>query len=151
MPYERRGLYNMSILGKFHEISFYAFLSTIICLCTGRVTFADFWEVKLNVTSFSTFFLAFLFWASILFVPVAIIGAFSTKYGDGGEGLTFKSDNLFVIFFAHIAEEILGLFLTPFWFLIDLFKKRLDDDGKVFDYITYVIELMFFGIGILIL
>jgi hypothetical protein len=27
----------------------------------------------------------------------------------------------------------------------------LDDDGKAVDYITYVIELLFFGIGILVL
>jgi hypothetical protein len=27
--------------------------------------------------------------------------------------------------FAHIAEEILGLFLTPFWFLVDFFKKKI--------------------------
>ena len=139
----------MSILGQFHEISFYSLISTIICLCTGKTTFAALWDAKLNVTSFSTFFLAFLFWACVLFIPIAIIGAFATKYGDGGEGLSFKSDKLFVIFFAHIAEEILGLFLTPFWFLIDLFRKRLDDDGKAVDYITYVIELIFFGIGIL--
>ena len=86
-----------------------------------------------------------------MYIPIAIIGAFATKYGDGGEGLSFKSDNIIVIIFAHIAEEILGLFLTPFWFLVDLFKKRLDDDGKVVDYITYVIELVFFSIGILVL
>ena len=110
----------MSILGKFHEISFYSLISTIICLCTGKTTFATLWGAKLNVTSFSTFFLAFLFWACVLFIP-------------------------------HIAEEILGLFLTPFWFLIDLFRKRLDDDGKAVDYITYGIELVFFGIGILVL
>lgn len=83
--------------------------------------------------------------------PIAVIGAFATKYGDGGEGLSFKSDNLFVIFFAHIAEEILGLFLTPFWFLIDVFRKRLDDVGKAVDYITYAIELIFFAVGILVL
>ena len=141
----------MSILGKFHEISFYSLLSTIICLCTGKTTFAALWDAKLNVTGFSSFFLAFLFWASIVFIPIAIIGAFATKYGDGGEGLSFRSNNLLVIFFAHIAEEILGLLLTPFWFLADLFKKTLSDDGKVVDYITYVIELIFFGIGILIL
>lgn len=52
----------MSILGKFHEISFYSLISTIICLCTGKTTFAALWDAKLNVTSFSTFFLAFLFW-----------------------------------------------------------------------------------------
>ena len=40
----------------------------------------------MNVTNFSTFFLAFLFGACVLFIPIAIIGAFATKYGDGGEG-----------------------------------------------------------------
>lgn len=141
----------MSILGKLHEISFYSIISTIICLCTGKTTFSALWDAKLNVTSLATFFLAFLFWACVLFIPIAIIGAIATKYGDGGEGLSFKSYNLFVIFFAHIAEEILGLFLTPFWFLIDLFKKQLDDDGKAADYVTYVIELIFFAVGILAL
>ena len=141
----------MSILGKIHEISFYSLISTLICLCTGKTTFNELWDAKLKVTNFSTFFLAFLFWTGVIFIPVAIIGAFATKYGDNGEGLSFKSDNLFVIFFAHIAEEILGLFLTPFWFLVDLFKKRLNDSGKVVDYILYVIELVFFGIGILTL
>lgn len=141
----------MSILGKFHEISFYSLISTVICLCTGKTTFAALWDAKLNVTSFSTFFLAFLFWTCVLFIPIAIISAFATKYRDDGEGLSFKSDNIVVIIFAHIAEEILGLFLTPFWFLVDLFKKRLDDDGKAVDYITYVIELIFFAIGILVL
>lgn len=141
----------MSILRKFHEISFYSLISTIVCLCTGKTTFSALWDAKLNVTSFSTFFLAFLFWACVLFIPIAIIGAFATKYGDVGEGLSFKSDNIIVIIFAHIAEEILGLFLTPFWFLVDLFKKRLDDDGKAVDYITYVVELIFFAIGILVL
>ena len=141
----------MSILGKFHEISFYSLISTIVCLCTGKTTFSALWDAKLNVTSFSTFFLAFLFWACVLFIPIAIIGAFATKYGDDGEGLLFKSDNIVVIIFAHIAEEILGLFLTPFWFLVDLFKKRLDDDGKAVDYITYVVELIFFAVGIWVL
>jgi hypothetical protein len=141
----------MSILGKFHEISFYSLISTIVCLCTGKTTFAVLWGAKLNVTSFSTFFLTFLFWACVLFIPIAIIGAFATKYGDDGEGLLFKSDNIVVIIFAHIAEEILGLFLTPLWFLVDLFKKRLDDDGKAVDYIAYVVELIFFAVGILVL
>lgn len=141
----------MSILGKVHEISFYSLLSTIICLCTGKITFSALWDAKLNVTSYSTFFLAFLFWACVLFVPIAVIGAFATKYGDGGEGLSFKSNNLFVIIFAHIAEEILGLFLSPFWFLADLFRQDLDDDGKLFDYITYAFELVFFAVSILVI
>ena len=141
----------MYILGKFHEVSFYGLITTIYCLCSGKATISELWGAKLNVTSFSTFFLAFLFWATVLFVPIAIIGAFATKYEDDGEGLYFKSDNIVVIIFAHIAEEILGLVLTPFWFLIDLFKKRLDDDGKAIDYILYVIELIFIAIGVAVL
>ena len=141
----------MSILGKIHEISFYGVLTTIISLCTGKTSVAALWDAKLNVTSFSTFFLAFLFWACALFIPIAIIGAFYTKYADDGEGLLFKSDNIFVIIFAHIAEEMLGLLLSPFWFLVDLFKKRLDDDGKAVDYITYLIALIFYVVGFAIL
>ena len=141
----------MSILGKFHEISFYGLLTTVACLCTGKTSFSELWAAKLQVTSFSTFFLAFLFWACALYIPIAIIGAFATKYGDDGEGLLFKSDNIVVIIFAHIAEEILGLFLTPFWFLVDFFKKRLDDDGKAVDYITYVVELIFIAVGVIVL
>lgn len=141
----------MSIIGKLHEISFYSLLSTIICIISGKTNFTTIWEAKLNITNFSTFFLSFLFWACVLYIPIAIIGALITKYIDDGEGLTFKSDNFFVIIFAHIAEEVLGLFLSPLWFIIDLIKRRLDDDGKIIDYITYVIELIFFTIGILIL
>lgn len=139
----------MSLLGKVHEISFYGLITTLFCLCAGIITFSDLWDAKINITSFETFFLAFLFWACVLYIPIAIVGAFATKYGDNGEGLLFKSDNIFVIMFAHIAEEILGLFLTPFWFLVDLFKHRLDDDGKAIDYITYLIELIFIGTGMI--
>lgn len=141
----------MTLLGKIHEISFYGLLSAIFCLCTGKTTISDLWFAKFNVNNFPTFFLAFLFWMSALFIPIAVIGAFSTKYGEGGEGLTFNSDNIVVILFGHIAEEILGLFLTPFWFIIDFFKKNLDEVGKAVDYITYLIEILFFVIGILIL
>lgn len=116
-----------------------------------KTSFSELWAAKLQVTSFLTFFLVFLFWVCALYIPIAIIGAFATKYGDGGEGLLFKSDNIVVIIFAHIAEEILGLFLTPFWFLVDFFKKRLDDGGKVIDYITYVVELIFIAVGVIVL
>ena len=141
----------MSIIGKLHEISFYGLITTIFCIFTNVVTFSDLWEAKLNVINFTTFFLAFLFWACVLYIPIAIVGSFATKYGDNGEGLLFKSDNILVIMFAHIAEEILGLLLTPFWFLIDVFKHRLDDDGKAIDYVTYLVELIFIGIGIITL
>lgn len=39
----------MSIIGKFHEISFYSLISTIICLCTGKTTFSALWNAKMNV------------------------------------------------------------------------------------------------------
>ena len=141
----------MSFLGKLHEISFYGLISTVICLCTGKTTVSALWAGKLDVVNFPTFFLAVLFWACVLFIPIAVIAALATKHADGGKGLLFQSDNLFVIFFAHIAEEIMGLLLTPFWFLIDFFRKRLDDDGKKIDYITYVMEILFFTFGILVL
>ncbi len=141
----------MSIIGKFHEISLYGLISAIVCLFTGKTSFGVLWEAATKPDSFEMFFNCFMFWASVLFIPIAIIGAFATKYGDGGEGLTFKSDNLAVIAFAHIAEELLGLILTPFWFLKDLFTKNLDDGWKIFDYVTYVIELLFIFISVSLL
>lgn len=84
-----------------------------------------------------------MFRASVLFIPIAVIGCFATKYSDDGEGLTFISDNLFVIFFAHISEDILGLIFTPFWFLKELFTNDLDDGWKIFDYTSYLIEMIF--------
>lgn len=141
----------MSIIGKFHELSLYGLITSIVCLFTEKTSLATLWEAATHPDSFVMFFNCFLFWASVLFIPIAIIGAFATKYGDGGEGLTFKSDNLAVIAFAHIAEELLGLFLTPFWFLKDLFTKNLDDGWKIFDYITYAIELLFIFISVSII
>ena len=138
----------MSIIGKLHEISLYGLITTIIF--KEKVSFAQLLQASTEITSYTTFFYSFLFWASVLYVPIAIIGAFATKYGDGGEGLTFDSDNIFVIIFAHVAEELLGLFLTPFWFLKDLFTQ--DFDGwKIFDYITYALELLFFSVGFIVL
>lgn len=138
----------MSILGKIHEISFYGLLTSIICFINQRITFNSLFDAAFNPNNFSMFFQAYLFWASVLFIPIAIIGAFATKYGDGGSGLTFKSDNIVVIIFSHIAEELLGLLLPPFWFLKDLFTKNFDA-WKVVDYVLYVIELLFILIGIL--
>ena len=117
----------------------------------GKITISDLYYFGFHVNSFASFFAAYMFWASVLFLPVAVVGALIAKYYDGGEGLTFKSNNVVVIIFAHIAEEILGLFLTPFWFLVDFFKKRLDDGGKVIDYIAYVVELIFIAVGVIVL
>jgi hypothetical protein len=136
----------MPIIGKLHELSFYGLLSAIISLLTKITSFEEMKKCAFHVHSFRDFFLAYLFWASILFIPIAIIGAFSTKYGDYGEGLHFQSDNIIVIVFAHIAEEILGLFLSPFWFLRDIFSKGLTV-SKTVDYISYFIEIVFLIFG----
>lgn len=137
----------MSILGKIHEVSFYGLCTTITCLCMNYVTMEKLWFSAFHPEGFQNIFLCYLFWASALFIPIAIIGAFYTKYEDDGEGLSFSSDNIFVIIFAHIAEEILGLFLTPFWFLIDFFTKRLTGE-KALDYILYLVEIIFVAAGL---
>ena len=137
----------MAIIGKLHEISMYGLISAIISLVSGKASISSLAYSGFHVTNFSSFFLAFMFWASIAFVPIAIIGAFSTKYGDGGEGLSFHSNNFLVILFAHIAEEIIGLIATPFWFLKDVFTHNLHDGWKVFDYISYLIVIIFIIVG----
>ncbi len=141
---------SMSIIGKIHEISLYGLITMMVCLINGLITIRNLWDAAFHPDGFSTFFQSYLFWASVLFIPIAIIGAFATKYADSGEGLTFGSDNVVVIIFAHIAEELLGLFLTPFWFLKDVFTKKFNG-WKVFDYVTYVIELVFILIGFLVI
>ena len=136
----------MSIIGKIHEFSFYGLLSAIIGLIAKLTSVEEMGKCAFQVHSFRDFFLAYLFWASILFIPIAIIGAFATKYRDYGEGLQFQSNNIVVIIFAHIAEELLGLFLTPFWFLKDIFSQRLTIP-KIIDYMLYFAELVFIIFG----
>lgn len=135
----------MSIIGKIHEISLYGLITSVICLCTKTL-----WESAFVVEGFLTFFQAYLFWSMVIFIPIAIVGAFATKYVDGGEGLTFVSDNIVIIFFSHIAEELFGLILTPFWFLKDLFTKNFNA-WKIVDYVTYSVELLFISVGIFLL
>lgn len=140
----------MSFIGKLHEISLYGLIANIVNLSLGKVSFSSLLNFAFHPSGLSGIFQFYIFWATILFIPIAIIGAFATKYSDDGEGLTFNSDNIVVIIFAHIAEEVLGLFLTPFWFLKDLFTKNFDG-WKIFDYATYVIELIFIFIGCVLL
>lgn len=137
----------MSLPGKLHEISFYGLISLIINLIRGATDLSSVFHSGFHPSGFSGIFECYMFWALVLFIPLVIIGAFYTKYADNGYGLFFKSDNLAVIAFAHIAEEILGLLLTPFWFLKDLFTQDLDDEWKIFDYVTYAIEIAFIILG----
>ncbi|MBR3971065.1 MAG: hypothetical protein IKJ87_08310 [Ruminococcus sp.] len=113
----------MSFVGKLHEISLYTLITTIILFVLKKGN------------------ILYIFCAFILFIAIALIGAILTKKYDNGEGLTFNSDKLLVIIFAHIAEEILGLVLTPIWFIKDLITKKWNA-WKVFDYITYFIEVI---------
>jgi hypothetical protein len=113
----------MSFIGKLHEIAFYALITVIGCSIKGVVN-----PKTLLITV-------------IVYLIIAIIGAFSTKYADEGEGLSFFSDNIIVIMFAHIAEELLGIICTPFWFLRDLFTKELTFI-KLVDYVTFTIEVL---------
>ena len=113
----------MSFIGKLHEIAFYALITVFGCTIKGAM--------PANV----------LTWAAIIYIVIAIIGAFATKYADDGEGLSFISDNIIVIMFAHIAEELLGIICTPFWFLKDVFSKDLTF-WKLIDYVTFTIEVL---------
>lgn len=140
----------MSFVGKFHEISMYGLLTNIICLIFDKYSFQHLCDAAFSPDGFSMLFMCYLFWSSVLYIPIAIIGGFVTKYYDDGEGLTFDSDNIVVIIFAHIAEELLGLILTPFWFLKDLLTDDLDG-WKIFDYATYLLELIFIAIGLVVI
>lgn len=131
----------MSIIGKLHEVSMYGLISTIVLFASGKVTLPALCDAAFCPTDAASIFMCYLFWASILFIPIAVVGAFSTKYGDYGDGLTFHSNNIVVIMFSHIGEELLGLLLSPFWFLRDLFKHNLKS-YKVIDYILYAIEIV---------
>ena len=137
---------NMSLLGKLHEISFYGLITTIIAVVNNKTTVGELLKYATATDSIKTSFLAYMFWSSILFIPIAIICAFATKYADAGEGLSFSSDNIVVIMFAHIGEELLGLILTPFWFLKYVFTHTLTG-WRAFDCFTYLLELIFIGMG----
>lgn len=113
----------MSFIGKLHEIAFYALITVIGCFMKGTMSSK------------------ILLWTAVVYVVIAVIGAFSTKYSDEGIGISFISNNIIVIMFAHIAEEILGIIFTPFCFLRDLFSKELTFIN-ILDYITFTIEVI---------
>ncbi len=140
----------MSFIGTLHEISFYGLIVSIWGLICKKITIQQLISAATHPDGFKMIFLCYLFWASVLFIPLAVIGAFVTKYVDDGEGLSFSSDKIVVIIFAHIGEELLGLILTPIWFIKDAVTKDFEF-WKVVDYIVYVILLIFIIFGILVL
>ncbi|MBP3271288.1 MAG: hypothetical protein J6M17_03555 [Ruminococcus sp.] len=140
----------MSFIGKLHEISLYGFISAIVCVIKKKITFVQLWNARFHFSSFLGFFRSYLFWASVLFIPISIIGAIATRFCDDGEGLTFDSKNIVVIMFAHIAEDILGLVLTPIWFIRDLVKGDLEDT-KAVDYFLWLIEIIYIGINLFLM
>lgn len=91
----------MSIIGKLHELSMYGLISSIICLFNEKISLTDLVHAGFHVEGVTTLFEAYMFWGTVLFIPIAVVGAFATKYGDHGEGLTFDSDNIVVIIFAQ--------------------------------------------------
>ena len=137
----------MSFMGKLHEISLYGIIATIICFVRNKINISALIAVARSVNNFSDTFKCYMFWSCILFIPISIIGAFATKYMDKGEGLSFNSDNILVIIFAHIAEEILGLILSPFWFLKAYFSKELTF-WSIVDFVMYAIEIIFILVGL---
>ena len=142
----------MSIIGKIHEISFYGLLATIYSLATKLITFQSLYFDAFHPSGYIGIFCIYLFWSTILFLPISILAGFSTKYGkEKGNGLTFTSNQVIVIMFAHIGEELLGLILTPIWFLRDVFSRNLRYSDQIFDYITYFIEITYIIIGLLLL
>ena len=98
----------MSFIGTLHEISFYGLIVSIWGLICKKITIQQLISSATHPDGFKMIFLCYLFWASVLFIPLAVIGAFVTKYVDDGEGLSFSSDKIVVIIFAHVGEELLA-------------------------------------------
>ena len=88
-----------------------------------------------------------MFWASVAFIPLGIIGAFMTELRDNGVGLTFTSNNPVVIFFAHIGEELLGLILSPIWFIKAIINHSFTF-ATIIDYLVYFAEIAFIIVGL---
>lgn len=92
----------------------YGLISTIMCIASGKASFGLLCDAAIHSDSFLGIFKCCLFRATILFISIALLGAIATKHYDGGEGLNLHSNHILVIVFAHIAEELMGVFLTLF-------------------------------------
>ncbi len=136
----------MSFLGTLHQTAFYGLISAIVSLIGGKVSIQTLIYHATHVSNFTEFFICFMFWCSVLFIPIGIICAFQTKYADFGFGITFMSTNPLIIFFAHIGEEIWGLVATPFWLLKAIFTRDWEF-WAIVDFIVYFLELIFIFFG----
>ncbi|MFD0702896.1 hypothetical protein DMP06_06320 [Slackia equolifaciens] len=135
-------------LGKLHEVFSYGFIAAIACLAIGITNTESLLSSAFQPTGIPGFFLFYLFWTLVGFIPISIICAFATKYADGGQGLLFQSDSIVIIMFGHFFEDICGIIATPFWFLKDLFTHELGG-WKTVDYIIYLLIVVFVAIGII--
>ena len=137
------------LLGKVHEVFSYGLFAAIACVVTGLTDIPSLISCSLAPSGVPNYFQFYLFWASVGFIPVAVICAFGTKYADNGEGLLFTSDNIVIIMFGHLVEDALGIMGTPFWFLKDVFTHDWDT-WKVVDYVFYLLLIAFIVLGVLL-
>lgn len=137
-------------LGKAHEVFSYGLIAAIACVATGLTDLSSLIACALKPAGVPSYFLFYLFWSSAGFIPVALVCAFGTKYADDGEGLLFTSDNIVIIMFGHIVEDVLGIVGTPFWFLKDVFTRDWDF-WKIVDYVFYLLLVVFIVVGVVLL
>lgn len=131
-----------------HEIAFYGLVTSIVLMFLHYIDFSQLYMCAFHPVTFEQIFCCYLFWSTTLFIPISVICAFQTKYEDKGIALYFYSEKILIIMFGHIAEEIIGLVLAPFWFLMQLFSGDLTL-GRIVDYVLLLLELLFIFFGIL--
>lgn len=147
---DNEGMHSLCwVFAKLHEVVFYGLVSTVVCVCAGILAPTDLFAKTSGLEGFSMFYATYLFWACVLFIPVAFICAMATKYVDHGDGLLFSSSNVAIIVFGHIVEEVLGIVLGPVWLAKDFFTHNLKDFWKVADHILYLCLVSFNVLGVL--
>ena len=137
-------------LEKIHEVFSYGLVATIACLAIGLTTVPEVLSHAMQPAGVPAYYLFFLFWTTIGFIPISIVCAFGTKYADNGEGLLFTSESIVIIMFGHLFEDLLGIIGSPFWFLKDLFTHNWDS-WKIADYVIYLLLVAFFVSGAVLL
>ncbi|HIY84051.1 MAG TPA: hypothetical protein H9823_09440 [Candidatus Rubneribacter avistercoris] len=137
-------------LAKLHEVFSYGLVAAVACVAIGLTDVGSLISHAFLPGGVPGYFLFYLFWATVGFVPVSVVCAFATKYADDGDGLLFKSDSIVIIMLGHLVEDVFGIVGTPFWFLKDLFTHRLGG-WKTIDYVFYLALVIFIAVGIIVL